>query len=585
MHDLDLCLREAWSLGLSYWQSEERWRARAMLGALVALNLVLVGTTVLFTYWQGAFYNALEARDWYGFLGSLLWWHYTPKDGFTLGFAPGLLIFVFATAYELYLRQALQIAWRRWMTRELVGDWLSDRAYFRMALTDAGTDNPDQRIAEDIRLFVDNALVLGLGLLRSVASVFSFVFLLWSLSEPILLAGVTVHGYLVWIALLYAAFGTWVTHVVGRRLTALHYVQQKAEADFRFSLMRLLDHVEGVAFYSGEAEQERELTHRFVALVSNWLEIMTVTLRLTFLTSSYAQVVLVFPLVVVARDYFAGRMTLGGIFQTSNAFVQVQTALSWIVQSYADLTGWFAAVQRLAGFRRSVAEARVSSGGPTVISSEQDELELSALDLTLPDGRGLLHGIHLRIARGERLLIQGPSGAGKSTLLRAIAGIWPFGSGTIRRGAGCQMFLPQRPYMPLGTLKRAVCYPVSETGFSDPEVMAALHDAGLDHLANELANTDAWERRLSGGEQQRLTLARALLVRPDWLFLDEATSGLDAAAETRFYALLCERLPQTTLVSITHRREVARFHTRVISIEQGVLREQPAGFDPTPALS
>jgi putative ATP-binding cassette transporter len=583
MRYIDPVLREAWSLGLSYWQGEERWRARSMLGALVALNLTLVGTAVLFTYWQGAFYNALEAKDWHGFLGSLLWWHNTPKDGFTLGFAPGLAIFVFATAYELYLRQALQIRWRTWMTREFGDDWLSDRAYFRMALTDSSTDNPDQRIAEDIRLFVENALVLGLGLVRSAASLLAFVFLLWTLSEPIVLIGVTIHGYLVWVALLYAAFGTWFTHLVGRRLTPLHYVQQKAEADFRFSLMRLLENVEGIAFHGGEAEQARELSRRFAALVSNWLEIMTVTLRLTFLTSSYAQIVLVFPLAVVAPAYFAGRMPLGGIFQTSNAFVQVQTALSWIVQSYSDLTGWFATVQRLSGFRRSVANMRVVPRGPVLISSDRDELELSALALTLPDGRSLLHGIDLRIARGDRLLIRGPSGAGKSTLLRAIAGIWPFGSGTIRRATGRQLFMPQRPYMPLGSLKRAACYPMSDTDFSDSEVTAALRDAGLDDLATaaELVKIEPWERRLSGGEQQRLTLARALLVRPDWLFLDEATTGLDAAAERRFYSLLCERLPHTTLVSIAHRQEVARFHTRALYLEEGMLREEQIGVDHT----
>lgn len=572
---LDLVLREAGALAIPYWRSAERWRARALLAVIVVLNLGIVGTSIIFIYWQKTFYNALEARDWDAFIASLLWWSYTPRDGVTIGFAPALALFVVFTGYELYLRQALQIRWRGWMTERYVGQWLSDRVYLQLARTDSGTDNPDQRIAEDIRLFVDNTLTLGLGLLRSSTSLFAFVWLLWRLSPPIVLAGVVVPGYLVWIALLYAALGTWVVHLAGRRLTPLNYLQQRAEADFRFSLMRVLEHVEGIAFHGGEAEQKRELGSRFATLVANWRAIMMVTKRLTFLTSGYAQVVLVFPLAVVAPAYFAGRTSLGGVFQTSNAFVQVQNALSWIVESYPALTGWFATVERLAGFRRSARRARGATGGATVTRGERDELDLANVQLTCPNGQSLLRDVQLRVSRGERLLIKGASGTGKSTLLRAIADIWPFGSGAIRRPAGVHLFLPHRPYMPLGTLKRAVCYPMNEADYSDLEVSSALADAGLGHLTPELATTDAWERRLSAGEQQRLVLARAFLIRPQWLFLDEATSSLDPAAEARLYSLLCERLRDTTVVSIAHRHDLARFHTRVVSIEEGVLRTTP----------
>jgi putative ATP-binding cassette transporter len=383
---------------------------------------------------------------------------------------------------------------------------------------------------------VDNTLTLGLGVIRSVATLVSFVFLLWTLSGPIVLFGWTIHGYLVWTALVYAIVGTWLTHRVGRRLTPLHFVQQKAEADLRFSLMRLSQNVEAVAFHRGEAEQERELTGRFGEVVHNWRMIMTVTLGLTLLTTGYAQVMLVFPLAIVAPAYFAGRMPLGGIFQTSNAFVQVQDALSWVVRSYADITGWLATVERLSGFRQVVAAARQALPGPSVLPNARDAFELAGVDLRCPDGRDLLRGIDLQIARGERVLIQGPSGAGKSTLLRAIAGIWPFGDGVIRCASGRQLFVPQRPSMPLGTLKRIVCYPLHEGDVSDAAVEAVLDDVGLGHLAGGLTTIDAWDRRLSGGEQQRVAIARALLIRPEWLFLDEPTSGLDLDTESRVYA-------------------------------------------------
>lgn len=572
MHRLTLDVQRAWVLAAPYWRSPDGLRAGAMLAGLLALNFILVGTNLLFTYWQGAFYNALEAKDWWAFIGSLFWWTSSPGAGFTLGFSPTLAIFVVATACELYLRQALQIRWRRWLTDRQVSDWLADRAYFNMSIIDSRTDNPDQRIAEDIRLFTENSLVLGLGLVRSVASLVLFVMLLWQLSETVNVFGITIHGYLVWIAVLYALFGSLLAHLVGRQLTPLHFIQQKAEADFRFSLMRLLENSEAVAFHAGEREQAHELLQRFTAIVRNWLDIMTVTLRLTFFTTSYGQLMLVFPLAIVAPAYFAGRMALGGIFQTANAFVQVQTALSWFVQSYGDLTGWLATVERLSGFRQSVSEMRTAGEGFTVVQGS-DNFEITSLDLKLPDGRSLLRAEEFRIRRGDRLLIQGPSGSGKSTLLRAIAGIWPFGSGSITRPRGHHLFMPQRPYMPLGSLKRVVCYPLDADNFADAEVAAALYATGLGHLKTELSRTDNWERRLSGGEQQRLTLARALLNQPEWLFLDEATSGLDPSAESSFYSLLRERLPDCTLVSIAHGFVVSRFHTRVVSIGDGVLRE------------
>lgn len=564
-----LTLRNAWQIGLPFFQSEERWLARVLIGMLVALNLTLVWTTLLFTRWQGIFYDALQAKDWNAFMASLLWWSVSAKDGLTLGFAPILIIFVLVTVYELYARQALQIRWRQWLTLECQRAWLADHAYFRMGLATGATDNLDQRIAEDVRLYVDNLLVLGLGAIRSIATIFMFLLLLWTLSKPIAMLGVTLHGQLVWFALVYAILGTWIAHLIGRRLTPLHKQQQKAEADFRFSLMRFLENTEGVALHRGEQEQAHEFTQRFAAIETNWRFIMKATRRLTLFTTTYAQGILIIPFLLVAPAYFAGMLTMGAIFQASNAFAQVQMALSWIVTSYADLTTWLATVDRLAGFQVAVTNNRRGLLGPALECGDAKTLEVRALSLSLPDGKSVLRSANLSIKQGERVLIKGPTGAGKSIFLRAIAGIWPFGSGHVQHGAGLHLFMPQRAYVPIGTMKQAICYPMKPSDFSDSDVIATMHDVGLDQFQYRLHESDAWEKRLSGGEMQRLLFARALLLKPDWLFLDEATSALDAPMEVRVHALLLDRLPDVTIVSVAHRAQVADFHTRILHLQDG----------------
>jgi putative ATP-binding cassette transporter len=408
--------------------------------------------------------------------------------------------------------------------------------------------------------------------MRSVVTLASFVVVLWSLSGPMTVFGITIPGYMVWVALVYAVLGTWLAHLIGRPLIRLNFNQQKVEADFRYALVRFRENVEGIALHGGEADEKRGLTTRFRALMENWWSIMTATKRLTLFTVGYQQVASIFPIVVAAPAYFAGRIPLGGLIQTSSAFGQVQDSLSWFVENYSVLTEWRATVERLTGFTRAVAIARTAGTGPVAAKGPQSALVLDDVTVSLPDGRVLVRGGQAQVAPGDSVVITGASGSGKSTLFRAIAGIWPFGTGRVALPAsGRALFLPQRPYIPLGSLKRAVCYPEDAAAYTDAEVSEALEAAELPHLTARLNDADTWDKRLSGGEQQRLALARALLLKPEWLFLDEATASLDPGAEERLYAKLKERLPGTALVSIAHRPAVAKFHDRALRVEGGRL--------------
>ncbi|ONG51336.1 ABC transporter ATP-binding protein [Pseudoroseomonas deserti] len=582
MRNLFPFLRDAWALARPFWRSEERWKARGLVAVVVALNLALVGMGVVLTFWQRAFYNALEAKDFSAFTGLILWGHHG-EEGFMPGFSIVAALYILVAVYAAYLRQALDIRWRRWVTEHMLADWLRDRAYYRIGLTAGqngaqdGADNPDQRIAEDSKLFVSSALVLGLSLMNAVVTLFSYVALLWSLSGPMQLFGVSIPGYMVWVALLYAIFGSVISHVIGRRLIRLNFLQERVEANFRYALVRVRENMEGIALHGGEKQESQGLLGRFGAVIENWWGIMRVSKQLAFFSTGYNQVAIIFPFVAAAPAYFSGSMPLGGLIQTSSAFGEVQGSLSWFVTYYPDLTNWRASVDRLTGFQKALDEARASAGqGPARAPSAGALLTAEALDISLPDGRVLTQGAALALAPGEAVLITGRSGSGKSTLFRALAGIWPFGQGRIAVPEGSALFLPQRPYLPLGTLRQAVCYPATPEGFSDAAIGQALELAGLGALATQLDDAEHWDRRLSGGEQQRLALARALLLKPRWLFLDEATASLDPESEEKLYATLRRELPETAILSIAHRPAVARHHDRVLRLEGGTLIPQAA---------
>ncbi|MDB5398333.1 MAG: transporter ATP-binding protein [Rhodopila sp.] len=565
-------LKDAWQLTRPYFfTSEERWSARGLLVAIIAMNLTLVGLNVVLSFWRREFYNALQDKDWKAFLELLFFYRSTPS-GLMPGFCEVAVVFIMLFVYSVYVNQLLQIRWRNWMTRKFLNEWLADRAYYHISLTvdraAIGTDNPDQRIAEDLRDFTDTTLTLSLGLLSNLVSMFSFVSILWGLSGSIELFGIPIPGYMVWVALAYAALGTWLTHLVGRPLALLSFKQQRVEADFRYALVRIRENMENIALYRGEEEEAVTLRERFGAVIANWRQIMTRTKLLNSLTSGYDQVAGIFPIVVAAPRYFAGSMQLGGLMQTAGSFGQVQGSMSWFVASYASLAQWRAIVERLATFHRAIVKAREeTNGGFEPTASADGNLRLNDVTMSLPDGTKLLDGVDLMLTPGHSIVMTGRSGSGKTTLFRVLAGIWPFGSGQVQIPPR-SFFLPQRPYVPLGTLRHVITYPNPVDAFSQEEMVQVLRDVGLPQLCDRLDHDDNWPQRLSMGEQQRLGFARALLAKPDWIFLDEATASVDPEAETELYQMLKQRLPNATLVSIAHRISVASFHERRLNMER-----------------
>ncbi len=585
MKNIGFFLRDVWYLARPYFRSEEKWSAWLLLVSIIALNLAMVGMNVVLNFWNRQFYNALQAHDFTAFIQLLFTWRPTkggwPMPGFTEVVAVYIMVFVYAT----YLNQWLQIRWRRWLTGRFLDEWLADRAYYRISLTTdeqaVGTDNPDQRIADDLRDFVDMTLSLGVDFLSNLVSIASFVGILWVLSGELTLWGVTIPGYMVWVALVYAVVGTWLTHLVGRPLIGLRFRQQRVEADFRYALVRLRENTEGVALYGGEPEERGNLVDRFGNVITNWWAIMLRTKRLNALVSGYGQVAVIFPFVVAAPRYFSGQIELGGLTQTAGAFGQVQSSLSWFVNAYGTLAQWRAVVERLTTFHRAIVLARAASGhvepghgapvttGPVMATATDGAVRLDDLTLALPRGPALVEHANMVFPPGESVVVTGRSGSGKSTLFRALAGIWPFGAGrVVRPPAERCLFLPQRPYIPLGTLRHVAAYPLAPEAVPREAVAAALTDVGLGGLVDHLDQDRNWPQVLSGGEQQRLAIARALLVKPDWLFLDEATASLDPEAEASLYRLLKAQLPGTTIVSIAHRPAVAAFHDRRLVLER-----------------
>lgn len=531
---------------------------------------------MLFNQWNNGFYNSLQNKDIAAFY-ALLW-----------RFAGLAAIFIIASVYQLYFNQMLQIRWRRWLTDHYLNDWITERTYYRMqfASGDTATDNPDQRIADDLAQFIDRTLNLTLGLMSAVVTLLSFLTILWGLSGAISFtlgsSTIEIQGYMVWVALIYAVVGTWLMHLIGRPLIPLNFEQQKVEANFRFSLVRFRENAEGVALHHGEAGEIRGLHERFAAVAYNWWEIMKRQKKLTWFRAGYSQIAVIFPFIVAAPRYFAGQTKLGDLMQTASAFGQVQGALSWFVTAYTQLASWKATVDRLTDFQAAMArtqeagltEPGIVTGTPIAAGVNGENIELR-----LPNGSPLVAPFTLKLEQGTSVLITGAAGSGKSTVFRALAGLWPWGRGTVHLPLGQKvLFLPQKPYLIIGTLRAQLSYPAAADTHSDTEFRRALTDCDLPQLVERLDEEQHWAQQLSGGEQQRIAFARALLHKPDWLFMDEATASMDEASESRLYALLRTQLPNTTVVSIGHRPTLLQYHDRrvVLHRENGLSHLVPA---------
>jgi putative ATP-binding cassette transporter len=533
-----------------------------IIGILIAINLAQVALNVRLSFFSRDMFNALEAKD-----ATAFWYQL-----FVI-FTPLALVFVMAALTEVLLQNVLTIRWRAFLNTYYVGEWLGDGAHYRMQLIGRGADNPDQRISEDLRKFVESTYSLSVGLMNQAATLVSFVAILWTISAGFTFPGtnVEVPGLLVWVCAGYAILGTWITHLIGRPLIGLNFEQERVEANYRFSLARLREYTEQVALLSGEPAEREGLARRFGQIVDNYMQIVVRLIKLNTFTSAYFQANVVVPYMLTAPYYFIGRISLGQMQQVVGAFSRVESALTYFITIYTTLADYKAVLDRLSTFEGAIASAQ-RVGGESKLAITQSagrELRLNNLDVRLPDGTALLHADGLAFRPGERTLMTGPSGSGKSTLFRAIAGIWPFGEGEVLVPEGqTMMLLPQRPYLPLGTLRDAVTYPGKIDAYDDAAMSEALRAAKLPQFADRLDEERNWGQTLSLGEQQRLAVARALLTKPDWLFLDEATAALDEPTEAEVYRIIKEKLPGTTVVSIGHRSTLAAYHDRRIDMKK-----------------
>ena len=550
--------RHLWRLTRVYWTSADAKWGAGLLALCIAGELGLVYCNVRLAIAQSGVFDAVQDKQWPEFVTAI---------EIFLGVALGV---VFVSTYRIYVRNILQMRWRTQLTDHFLGEWMGPHAFLHRELYHNETDNPDQRISQDIQSFVASALGLSLSLLSAVATLVSFAGILWTLSGewPLRIAGLElwIPGLMMWVAILYAVLSMWLTHLVGRRLVSINFDRLRFEADFRYGLVRFRDHVEAVALARGENVEHQGALARFSNVINNWWLLITAQRNLTLLTSGVGQANGIVPLLVAAPAFFAGRMTLGAVTETQIAYGQVSGALSWFVDAYQEIAAWRASIERLATFAEMLesTRARLARGdGIRVETGAADALQLVKLDLAQADGSVLASDLNTTIRAGERVAVLGPAGPVKSTLFRAIAGLWPFGGGRIELPGQCYpLFLPPQPYLPIGTLRDAVSYPSPKGTFTDQAIGEVLGLVDLGHLKPRLDESEPWDQQLSIDEAQRLTFARALLHEPEWVVMDDATGALDEATEKRVYEILEQRLPHAALVSISNRATIQPYHQR-----------------------
>lgn len=554
-------LRRSWQLTKPYWTSEEKWHALAMLVAILLMAVAMVGLNVYISYWNRQLFNALQDFN-EGVFPRLV-----------LYFLIYLVVFIAIAIFQYYIQSLLQLRWRRWLTFHYVDKWVNHSRYYQLELDRHYSDNPDQRITEDIDAYTNLSLSLIIGLFSSILTLVSFIGLLWHISGNLTfsLAGHTfvITHYMVWVAIIYSFIGNWLAHVIGRKLISINYYKQRVEANLRFSLVRLRENGRAIAQMKGDRTERGQIRTRFQDIWEATRALIKYNKRLLGYSSGFSNLANIFPLFAAAPQYFAKQITLGNLSQISMAFGNVQSSLSWFVSSYSDLANWRTVVERLDNFNDALNKLPEPNQRPGQLFRQEENArpELSDLELTLPDGTSKLSIDNLVLNKGEDTLIEAPSGAGKSLLFGLLSGNWPFWQGKVTMPIST-FFVPQTPYLPIGTLKEVLAYPGTSAHYTAEEIETVICEVGLSQLVAQLDTHAHWERMLSPGEKQRISFARALLRRPEWLFLDEATAALDLSAEQSLYQLLKERLQGTTLISIAHKNTLTHFHLRVVVLSQ-----------------